>query len=64
MSDARSSIKLSDDLTKKVQAIKFWNLILKKIVEKAEDRNFSTDSDPEEIDKKNVRKKNKVGKYK
>ena len=56
ISNATSSIKLSDDLTKTIQAIKHWNPILKKDIEKAEDINLSTDSEPKEIDEKDCQK--------
>lgn len=56
ISNARSSIKLSDDLTKTIQAIKSWNPTLKKDIEKAEDNNLSTDSEPKEIDEKDCQK--------
>ncbi|MHC2995406.1 MAG: DUF4935 domain-containing protein [Candidatus Atribacteria bacterium] len=61
----RASFKLSDDTLNVLQATKILLPILKKYIEKAEDSNLYTDSEPKEIgeNEKDCQKKNEVLKY-
>ncbi len=58
ISDKLSSLTLSDDTLKAIQAIKSLDLNLKKGIERTEDSNLSTDFVPKEIDGKDRRKEN------
>ena len=51
-----SSMKLTEEALRTIQATKSWDPVLKKDIEKAEDRNLSTDFEPKEIDEKDCQK--------